>query len=64
LEWSPPENDQPAKFRTVPGGQGILWSTGPDMHDDGGTKQGLREDGTPTPEGTDLIYLVPQWKKR
>jgi len=51
----------------VPKGQGILWSTGPDATDNGGTKQGLGVHVVDTPwsrEGLDMIFLVPRWAKR
>jgi hypothetical protein len=59
-------------FLVAQRGQGIIWSTGPDMRDDGATKQVpsgvlfpwfVTED-TWGPENADLIYLVPQWKNK
>ncbi len=41
----------------VPPGQGILWSVGPDEHDDGGVRQ-ARPEGYAGP-GEDVIFLVP-----
>jgi hypothetical protein len=43
--------------RQIPPGQGILWSTGPDGSDDGGTRQwdANARDGRPR----DVIFLAP-----
>jgi hypothetical protein len=53
-----------AKFRrSIPRGQGILWSIGEDLVDDDARRQGLfpnRPDQTE--KGEDLIYLVPMVK--
>jgi hypothetical protein len=42
--------------RRLPEGQGILWSTGPDGNDDGGTRQWDNAKGGP---GRDVIFLAP-----
>jgi hypothetical protein len=45
---------------SIPPGRAVLWSVGPDLVDQGGTKQG---ENTPLDKqkGVDLIYLVPSW---
>jgi hypothetical protein len=54
----PPPPAEPK--RTIPAGQGILWSVGEDRVDDGGKRQGLRPSRhEQTQPGEDLIYLVP-----
>jgi hypothetical protein len=47
-------------------GQAILWSTGPDRIDHGGTKHGahLPLDDPHWADGFDLITVVPQWAKK
>jgi hypothetical protein len=45
--------------RTVPAGQGILWSVGPDRHDDDGKRQGRFRGIAEIVAGEDLIYVVP-----
>jgi len=57
-------DDTPAQKVTA--GQGIVWSIGPDLADQGGTKQGI--DLSPTDShwtelGLDVIFFVPQWPK-
>ncbi len=48
----------PPPMRLIPKGQGILWSSGEDRHDDGGLRQGGdRQSGTVF--GEDILYLVP-----
>jgi hypothetical protein len=45
---------------SIPPGRGVLWSVGPDLVDQGGTKQAVNK---PLEKqlGGDLIYLVPAW---
>jgi hypothetical protein len=53
----------PARW-TVREGQGIVWSTGPDQGDHGGTRHGgaLRDDDSQWPrDGFDLLSIVPTW---
>jgi hypothetical protein len=45
----------PQPTKTVPAGQGILWSVGEDGHDD----RGRQHTTSTTSPGEDLIYLVP-----
>jgi hypothetical protein len=45
---------------TIPLGQGVLWSVGPDLVDQGGTKQGVHL-SLAKQQGVDLIFLVPSW---
>jgi hypothetical protein len=45
--------------RTIPAGQGILWSVGEDRQDDDAKRQGLLNRAEETHPGEDLIYLVP-----
>jgi hypothetical protein len=45
---------------TIPPGQALLWSVGPDLVDQGGTKQGEHM-ALEKQQGVDLIYLVPSW---
>jgi hypothetical protein len=45
---------------TIPAGQGLLWSVGPDLVDQGGTKQGVHIP-LEKQHGVDLIYPVPSW---
>ena len=47
----------PPPTRFVPAGEGILWSVGEDLHDDGGAQQGKLPSATNF--GEDIIYLVP-----
>ncbi len=63
------EREQPESvFPRVARGQGVLWSTGPDGTDNGGTKQGLGFSMSDAAEWSrnqlDLIFLVPRWAKR
>ena len=55
----------PEKYKWVPAGQGILWSTGPDLLDNGGTHQGEGQRGGQhwAARNRDLIFLVPHWPK-
>jgi hypothetical protein len=55
---APPPVKPPETTRTVAPGQGIIWSVGDDLHDDGG-KHNARK-GQPSQRGEDLIVLVPQ----
>jgi hypothetical protein len=48
-------------LRTVPAGQGILWSVGVDGEDNGGKRH--RTNRSPGRFGDDLIYLVPLPRK-
>jgi hypothetical protein len=52
-------------FRDVPAGQGVLWSVGPDLEDDGAQ---LNDPGTwlrnDRPRHSDIIFLVPVVKKQ
>jgi hypothetical protein len=58
--WPPP-----APRLTIPAGQGVLWSVGPDKIDDGGHRQAGGYDGFPVNmvdvkyDKQDIIYLVP-----
>jgi hypothetical protein len=45
--------------RTIPAGQGIVWSVGEDRHNDDAKHQGLGNGAEKTLPGEDLIYLVP-----
>jgi hypothetical protein len=45
------------QFRTVPLGQGILWSVGEDGRDDGGLRNGTEQRASRF--GEDILYLVP-----
>jgi hypothetical protein len=66
MEWRAPEGEGPPVFRKVRPGQGILWSTGPDLIDDGGKKQGLdaeQDREIRFEEGCDLIFLLPRMEK-
>ena len=70
-----PYSGEPFHYRISPGeeiemlgkvgpGQAILWSTGPDGVNDGGKKAGrhLLDFGLDrTPEGFDLVTVVPDW---
>jgi hypothetical protein len=67
IRWFAPPGDSNAEMRTVTPGQGVLWSVGPDLADDGGTRQGERQhllDVRTYPKfGHDLIYLIPTRKQ-
>jgi hypothetical protein len=53
--------------RHVAAGEGVVWSNGVDLTDDGGRRQWAAA-SLPAPQpgrhGTDWIFLVPRWKKR
>jgi hypothetical protein len=70
IVWPPEEQDMTGEvppggpvvnpgppLLSVPAGQGILWSTGPDLNDDGAREQGLSRQ---IPMGTDWVFLVPR----
>ena len=44
--------------RKIPPGQGILWSVGEDLNDNGGVRQSGILNPTALP-GEDIIFLVP-----
>jgi hypothetical protein len=56
-----PYNEDSA-YRTFGTGEGILWSNGPDLHDDGGRRNELSawrfQGGGPAPGG-DILFIVP-----
>jgi hypothetical protein len=56
---------EPAAEREVPVGQGVLWSVGPDLKDNGGVSQGLDRTVVTAEQrglGLDFIFLVPKWR--
>jgi hypothetical protein len=61
MQWDPQAPSATEGERPVPAGTGVVWSVGPDLHDGGGTRQGL---GTSAhrlfgPNNNfDLIFLV------
>jgi hypothetical protein len=66
LQWDPKPSPISPKYRRVPSGQGIIWSVGPDMRNDGGKIQLLDSpdfDIRGGPRPGDLIFLVPHWVK-
>jgi hypothetical protein len=64
LKWRPVPVGGEQEFRDVARGQGVVWSTGPDLTNNGGWKQG---DGLSlsskdwSRDGLDVIFLVPRW---
>ena len=58
--------DEHGDFQRVAAGQGVLWSVGPDLVDDGGVKDGsdVLLFAWSKSSGLDLIFLVPQWPGR
>jgi hypothetical protein len=65
LPWThEPHPSDDAGFRSISPGQGILWSVGPDLVDNGGRVNDVRAWPAPgwTPGG-DIIFVVPVVKK-
>jgi hypothetical protein len=62
LDWPPDDYDYraggPYEHRSVPAGQGILWSVGFDGRDDGGRVQEWPDPAAKS--GSDVLYLVPR----
>jgi hypothetical protein len=65
IEWGPQFGDEPV--RHVAAGQGVVWSVGVDLTDNGGHRQGAtvplraRSEGQ---KGADWIFVVPRGAKR
>jgi hypothetical protein len=67
LEWGPQFPADNQRVRHVAAGEGIVWSDGVDLTDNGGHRQGMtRVPGGPqlTPLGADWIFVVPRRAER
>src|SRR5262249_52669307 len=65
IEWGPQFGDGP--LRHVAAGQGVVWSVGVDLTDNGGHRQGATVPLRAGPEGqkgADWIFVVPRGAKR
>jgi hypothetical protein len=62
LPWFGNNADGSQAMLKVAPGQGIIWSVGPDLHDNGGVKPGTIY-WRSVDNGADVIFLVPQIKK-